>query len=331
MKVGVLGLGFMGATHVSAFGRLPGVEISSVFSNNEKALSGDLRDVGGNLGFAGSQHNFSQVTKCRSWEDVLADPKLDAIDICLPSHLHAQITIAALTAGKHVLVEKPMALTVEDCNAMQAAAVKHRKILMVGHVLRFWPDYLELRKFVDRHSGEQIREARFSRRCGLPIWSRWLQDESLSGGAMLDLLVHDIDIVLNLFGPPNSVRARTAGGVDTVEAKLQYEAGFSVSLGGGWFEPERPFAMSFDVKTESAHLMLDEKGLRQQDANGEWEPVTAEPQDAYQAEVGYFLECCRKNEQPERCPPASSAKAIALALQLKQSRATGGTQVACAL
>ncbi len=118
-KVGLLGLGVMGRRHLDAYRSLPGVEVLTRTS----ARFAHLQDPDA------------------LYEAMIADPELDALDICLPTALHAPLTIAALDAGKHVLCEKPMALTVEACGRMLEAGKRNKGVLMVAHVLRFWPAY----------------------------------------------------------------------------------------------------------------------------------------------------------------------------------------------
>ena len=115
MRIGVLGLGFMGSTHLKAMRNVPRAELVAVCSNDEQKLSGDLSDIQGNLGGPGERFDFSQLRKYREVDELLADPAVEAVDICLPTDLHTDVAIKALRAGKHVLVEKPMAL-----NTMQA-------------------------------------------------------------------------------------------------------------------------------------------------------------------------------------------------------------------
>src|ERR1035438_2038051 len=103
MRIGVLGLGFMGSTHLKALRSLPGVEVGAVYSSDDAKLGGDLSGIQGNLGGPGERFDFGQVAKYREIEALLADPSLDAIDICLPTDLHAVVAVEALRAGKHVL------------------------------------------------------------------------------------------------------------------------------------------------------------------------------------------------------------------------------------
>ena len=317
----------MGATHLGAFWKMDGVEVGAVCTESEAALSGDLSKSGGNLGRQGGVYDFSAVAKHRRWEDLLTDSSLDAVDICLPTDLHEPVTMAALAAGKHVLCEKPMALTTDDCARMVDRAERQQRVLMIGQVLRFWPAYRYLQQFGKGNEFGALRSATFVRSCGIPNWSRWLTDEARSGGALLDLLVHDIDQALLLCGMPERVAAKKLSDVDGVAATLIYPGGPEVRVQGGWFAEETPFSMSFQARTERAELELTTEGLMRNDAKGERTKIETEG-DGYDAEVSYFVECCKGGRQPELCPPRESAQAVQVALLLKQARETG-EQVKC--
>lgn len=323
MKIGIIGLGFMGAMHLGAFSKLKDVQVAAVCARDPHSLSGDLSHVGGNLKLEAAVYDFSQVRKYTEWQELLRDPTLDAIDICLPTDAHAAVSLAAFAEGKHVLCEKPMALTAAQCQSMIAAAASRRRTLMVGQVLRFWPDYQYLANFV-KNERQSIRSAVFSRRCAAPDWSRWLMDESRSGGAILDLLIHDIDQVLLLFGLPEQVSAKSLEGSDSLAATLSYADGLHVQIEGGWFGAETPFSMGFAVRTEQNELNLDASGLR---LNGA--PMELPAADAYETELAYFVDCCRQSRQPERCLPRDSAQAVELALLLKRARSLEGEPLRC--
>ena len=137
MKIAVIGLGFMGSTHLKALKNVPESELVAVVSSDEKKLSGDLSAIQGNIGGPGEKMDFSRVKKYRTITEALADPEIEAVDICLPTDQHSSAAVAALRAGKHVLVEKPMALDGAAADEILAAARKSGRVLMTGQVLRF--------------------------------------------------------------------------------------------------------------------------------------------------------------------------------------------------
>jgi predicted dehydrogenase len=294
-QVGLLGLGFMGRRHIEAYGSLPGVEVAT----RSSARFAHLQDPEA------------------LYEAMIGDPELDALDICLPTALHAPITIAALDAGKHVLCEKPMALTVEDCGRMLEAGKRNKGVvLMVAHVLRFWPAYRVLHEAVAGGTYGAIRSARFARRSGLPSWGPWLLRPEESGGAPLDLLVHDYDQALRLFGAPESATARTVGSPNVIECSLRYPGGLEVAVAGGWYTDNIPFAMEFDLQASEFELRYVNDHLQLLHPPAVPTEIALPQEDPYASQIAYFLDCCRNGRAPVECPPESSAKAVELALSI---------------
>ena len=141
----MLGLGFMGGVHLRALREVPGATLAAVFSNDERQLSGDLTGTQGNLGRPGERLDFSAIKLYRDIDAVLGDSDIDAVDLCLPTFLHEEVAVAALRAGKHVLVEKPMALEGAAARRIIAESERAGRILMCAQVLRFFPEYVALR------------------------------------------------------------------------------------------------------------------------------------------------------------------------------------------
>jgi predicted dehydrogenase len=184
MKIAVLGLGFMGSTHLKAWKKVPGAQLVAVASNIEKQLTGDLSDIQGNIGGPGGKLDFSAVKKYRDPLEAVRDPEVEAVDICLPTHQHAEAALAALRAGKHVLVEKPMALDGASADEMIAEAHRSGRVLMGAQVVRFIPSYRAAAEMVRCGKLGQVRSAIFRRRCAAPAWSAWLSDPAASGGGV---------------------------------------------------------------------------------------------------------------------------------------------------
>jgi predicted dehydrogenase len=336
MRVGLLGLGFMGSTHLQAMEGIPDAELGAVMDANEVRLTGDLSDIQGNLGIPGKRMDLAGAKRYRTVDEILADPDVEAVDVCLPTFLHASIAMQALAAGKHVLVEKPMALDGATADQMTEAAVRHGKILMTAHVLRFFPAYQVLAELVRSGRLGGIRSALFRRRTAVPTWGPWEFDKTKSGGGVFDLLIHDADMCLHLFGTPQAVSATgyedLRGGVDTLTAELHYSDIRSVTITGGWHHTgEYPFSMEYTVIAEHGVVEFSSDGRPPTVywADGKKEPLSAGESDAYQAEIEYFLSCCRNNSQPETCPPAESANAVKLTKLMTEARACRGDKVAC--
>ena len=328
VKIGMVGLGFMGAVHLSAYSKIPDADVVAVSTESNRPLSNNLNEAGGNLNRDLGTFDFSKTRRYQHWRELVLDPEIEIVDICLPTDLHPAVSIAALAASKHVLCEKPMALANSDCERMIAAAKESNRILMIAQVLRFWPEYVALKDFVNGRRYGTVRSATFVRQCGLPDWSKWLPVEARSGGAVIDLLVHDIDQAIWLFGMPQKVAAKQLGEVDALTATLLYERGPEVRIQGGWFLPGAPLHMSFQARADRAQIELTPDGLMLSDQQGQRAKVATEG-DGYEAEIQYFMECVRTGKQPERCRPEDSADAVRLALLMKESRAKGGEQLKC--
>lgn len=327
LNLAIAGLGFMGATHARAAQSCANVRLAGVVSSDDKKLSGDLRETGGNLGTGGDLLDFSGVNKFRRIEEALADSSIDAVDICLPTDLHAPRAIAALRAGKHVLVEKPLALTEAAAEEVVREAERCDRILMAGQVLRFLPAYAEAAKLVRAGVLGSIRMAWFRRVCAKPGWGGWLMDAARSGGGIFDLLIHDIDFAIGMFGEPESITA--AGSGELINATFQYGSAVVV-IEGGWHETgPYPFSMAFSIAGEAGTLEYSSSGLpltlyRKDGAAPE---VIAVPEiDGFAAEIGYFAECALENRQPELCPPHQSVVAVKTTRKMLDARRMAWTK-----
>lgn len=326
----MLGLGFMGVTHLKAYRRVAGVEIAAVCSRD----SVPLVQQSGNLDLAEEPLDLSDYRHCSDFQQVIQDPDIDAVDICLPSNLHAQVAIQALEAGKHVLVEKPMALDAASARAMIAAAEQANRVLMVGHVLRFFPAYQALREALH---GVRACVAIFRRRSGAPGWSQWMRNFDESGGGAFDLLIHDVDFALHLFGAPQLLSATGYSSpgdcVDVITATWYYDSGLSVVITGGWHPKGYPFSMEYTVATSEGTIEYSSAGRVPTffHRDGVVEPLGGSSGDGFAAELNYFAECVRDNRQPELCPPRESALAVAMARQMIDARGRRGERVPCEL
>lgn len=328
----------MGRTHLQALNNIPQGEVVAVASDDPVALTGDLSGAEGNLGTSGEKFDFSSMHKYSDWRGAVQDPEVEAVDICLPTHLHSPAAIAALEAGKHVLVEKPMALDGAEADQMLAAADKAGRLLMTAQVLRFFPAYLPLVEL--RRSGRlgPLHTATFRRRCAAPAWGAWIPDPAKSGGGVFDLLIHDVDMCLHLFGAPAAVSAigcdEMAKGIDVIAAQLVYPDGGTVLITGGWHHPKAyPFSMEYTVSFDggTAEYSSDGRPPTLYRADGEAEPLEVPEQDGYQAEIEYFLDCAANERKPELCPPAESATAVKLTRLLAEARARNGEMIECNL
>ncbi|MBI4875444.1 MAG: Gfo/Idh/MocA family oxidoreductase [Acidobacteria bacterium] len=338
MKIGLIGLGFMGSTHLKALQKITGAELVAVSSDDPRALGGDLSHIQGNLGGPGERLDFSNLRQYSDAYEAARDPEAEAVDLCLPTHLHAGVALEALRSGKHVLVEKPMALTRAEADGMIEEADKAGRILMVAQVLRFYPAYVALREALRSGKLGAVRSALLRRRCAAPAWSVWMGDAARSGGGVFDLLIHDIDMCLHLFGAPEAVSASghedLPRGIDFVLAELHYPGIGTVAVTGGWHHPKSyPFSMEYTVTGDDATAEYSSAGRPPAlfKADGTSEALVEPEADGYQAEIEYFIECCRTGVKPALCPPEESAASVQLARLILEARERKGEKIACKL
>ena len=296
IKVGLIGLGGVGRIHFDCWRKCPDAEIVAISARDARKLAGYWSGQDFNLGTqAAQQVDLSGVAKYARFEDLIADPNVDAVDICLPTPLHAPVSIAALRAGKHVLCEKPMSLLLDDCHEMERAAQEAGRHLMVAHCLRYWPHYVKAREML--RSGEYGRAvyASFHRESGAPVWSGsgWFMRPEESGG-VLDMHIHDIDAALWWFGRPAKISAAGCVHDDlplTIDAHWHYNEGPLVHLHSAWDLNGGAFRHSFNLVMENATLTHDlavEGGALQLTTGGQTTTITLPEPNVHQAEINDF-------------------------------------------
>ncbi len=294
MRIGILGSGMMGQQHLAALATLPGL---SAVTRTSPAYAGR-----------------SFPTREAFYLALLRDPEVDAIDICLPTALHPEIAIAALEAGKHVLCEKPLALNLTHCRSIVAAASRSRATFMVAHVVRFFPAYVHLAHAVSDHRYGALHQLSLTRVSGLPSWAPWLTDPAESGGAILDLLIHDFDQALALCGPPATLTASPIDSSNTLHCTLTYPS-TTVHIRGGWFSDGRPFAMGFHAHFAHGSLLFRDNRLT---LTSPGSPDTTEISfpdiDPYAEQLRAFAACCQAGTQPGECTASAGLAAVQLSL-----------------
>lgn len=195
VRLGIIGAGSIGKIHADHFARIPGVEVAAITDMSRELA----RKVAAEKG----------ITKVPDTaEALLADPDIDAVIIGVPNKWHAPLAIAAIEAGKHILLEKPMALHAADAKAIVRAQRSHRKVFMVGHQMRFTWWALAARERVARGELGAIHYAKcgWFRRKGIPGWGSWFTQSAISGGGpLIDIGVHLLDLTLWIMGSPKPV------------------------------------------------------------------------------------------------------------------------------
>ncbi len=262
IRVGIAGIGFMGMVHYLTYEKLRGIKVAALCEQDRKRLAGDWRDIKGNFGPAGKQMDLADVAAYSTLDEMLADEKLDLIDITLPPALHADIAVAALKAGKHVFCEKPMALKLSDCKRMTAAAEKAQRLLLVGHVLPFFPEYAWALKVIQSKKYGRLLGGNFKRVISNPEWLKHFWSADHVGGPMLDLHVHDAHFIRLLFGLPAAVVSQGRTKNDLAEYwHTQFDYGKDgpvVQATSGTINQQgRSFNHGFEIHLEDAALLFE--------------------------------------------------------------------------
>ncbi len=262
LRVGIAGIGFMGWIHYLAYRQVPGVKVTAICTRDKKKLSGDWRGIRGNFGPPGEKIDVSGMNCISNLSELLRDPDIDLIDNCLPPHLHHDVSVQALQAGKHVLVEKPMALSVADCSGMVHAANRSGKQLLVGHVLPFFPEYAEARRIIESGKYGSLLGGTFKRVISDPLWLPDFFQLNRVGGPLVDLHVHDAHFIRLLFGMPKFVSSQGRLRGDVVEychSSFSFEDPRIVvnAVSGVINQQGRGFTHGFEIHLEKATLQFE--------------------------------------------------------------------------
>lgn len=262
VRIGLVGCGFMGWIHYLATRRLRGGRLAAVCSRDPKKLAGDWTSIRGNFGPPGEQVDLSGLKRYDRFEALLADPAIDLIDVCNPTGQHPATAIAALEAGKHVLVEKAIALTPADADSMLAAAERTGKLLMVAHVLPFVPEFAFAAESIRGGRHGKPRAAHFERLISKPDWSADIADANQTGGPAVDLHIHDTHFIGLVCGVPAAVFSSGVVENNTVvHLTTQYLYGPSgpcVSCSSGALAQKgRPFVHGYEIFLENATLLFE--------------------------------------------------------------------------
>lgn len=294
VKVAILGAGFMGQTHGTAYQHIENAELAAVFDQNEA------------LG-----KTFAEKYGCRSYTDLealLCDCEIDVVDICLPTFLHETYAILAAKRGKHVFCEKPVTLSVASFDKIFEAVNEAGVQMFVGQVVRFWSEYAAARQlYLEGALGDlcYVYAARLSEH---PAWSEWYRRPENSGGGLIDLHLHDIDYLCWLLGTAEEVYAagtqNALGCWNYVSSILRFESGKSATA-EGVIEMAKGYPFTTELRLvgskqtyeyamkAGANLENVAAAKRQAvlygDGRAEVQPLN--PRDAYEIELEHFITC----------------------------------------
>lgn len=324
VKHGIIGLGWFGEKHAEALASIPTVDIHSICTRNPARLG----EVAARFGV---KRTFTD------YEAMLADPELESVSIVTMWDQHTAPTLAALQAGKHVFLEKPMASTLADCDAIVRASESARGFFMVGHVCRFNPRYAAAQQEIA--AGKIGRIVSMYSRRNLPAWV---------GASVLDKIgpiigdcVHDTDLMFWCSGSravtayAQTVQFRGHAHPDLGQVMYRLENGASCILEAAWCLPDTtPFQIderleiigtegSVSIHDTHPNLMIvDSKGARCPDTTY-WPTIHGQLRGALRDELAYFANCVATGAKPSVISAAESREAVRACLAAEESARTG--------
>jgi len=327
-------MGFIGQQHFGTWKDVDGAEVVAVADKEIERVAESAEAIGGNIGDAAAI-NLSGLRRYTSLDAMLAAGGLDVVDVCLPTFLHPALVERGLAGGVHVVCEKPMALDVEKCDEMLAAAEESGKMLFLAHCIRFWPEYEVLARMIKGGELGRLVSLKLTRVSPSPFWSQggWLNDPEKSGGALLDLHIHDADFIMSVLGMPPAVLSRAGNlspsgpRVDHVITHYLYDDAVVVAEGGWAMPPNYPFEMAFEALGEKGCLTFSTSHspmLNFYPTEGGATTPECRAATGYLQELEYFAECIRENRPPQRVTAFDGREAVRLIMAEKNSIHSGG-------
>ncbi|MCX7705909.1 MAG: Gfo/Idh/MocA family oxidoreductase [bacterium] len=332
VRVAIIGAGFMGSMHAEVYSQLPNVKIAAIVDQRgEKAKS--LAEKYGAIPYL----EIGQV---------LAKPEISIVDICLPTFLHKEYVIKAAEAGKDIVCEKPIALTLDDAQEMVRTCYQKKVRFMVAHVIRFWPEYAFVKRNYDQGRFGKLITITCTRLSPKPTWGwqNWLLDKERSGGALFDLHIHDVDYILYLCGQkPISLYSRgtfsSEEGYIHVFTTYNFPDGMTAFAEGGWdMTSNFPFEMKFIAQFEKAVVDFDSASsptLTVYYADGRIDRPQLERKTSqvsggnisdlggYFFELNYFIDHVVHNKEFQVITPEDAVNSLKIVLKELESLETG--------
>jgi predicted dehydrogenase len=261
------------------------------------------------------------------------------VDICTPTYLHAGLAVEAAEAGLHVFCEKPIARTLKEADRIIKAVAKSKVKAMVGHAIRFWPEFRKAKEIIESGELGEPLHAHCERLAATPDWHKngWGFNEKQGGGASVDLHIHDLDYLTWLFGQPErisaaGVRDDSLGGVSHITTNIHFQNGKCAFAEGGWaFSSSFPFTMVLRILCKRGTVewifragkniedRSQKKNLVVYRSDGSIDEPEVEEGDAYYLECKYFVDCIDHDREITNATLQDGRNALALALAATKS------------
>ncbi|MFP4589323.1 MAG: Gfo/Idh/MocA family protein [Candidatus Bipolaricaulota bacterium] len=311
-NIGLLGGGFIGSIHAEAYQQIESAQLTALLEADPEVRNSFHKEFG--------------VPTYASWSE-FREADLDALDICLPTYLHREFIEKSLEMGKPIICEKPLALSSSEAEEISTLVEEAGIPFMVGHVLRFWPEYVKMRELIQSGNLGQPETFFAQRLTQRPQWSKWLSDPELSGGAAHDLHIHDLDYTNWLFGSPKSIFGRgvrgETGGLDHVFSLITYEEVEAFVEGTFLVSSGYPFTMRARIGCREGTVEYEYRGATDLQSRAkansslilyrkDHDPTMLEVsrKDPYQIELEYFVDQLQKGEKLDRVTVGDGARAV---------------------
>ncbi len=309
LKVALVGVGGISGAHIPAWEERRDAELVALC---------DIR--------AEQMEKYKNKHCYTDFDEMLKNEKIDILDICLPTYLHAEFAIKAMNMGINVICEKPVSLNAADVARVYSTAKSNNVKFMVAQVLRFWPEYSIIKKIYDTGKYGRLLSGYMGRLGVRPKWSwdDWMMDENRSGLVPFDLHIHDLDFIVYAFGKPKEFkdyRARSEN-QDYINSIYEYD-GFFITTEAAWYDAPYPFAANFRFQFEKALAVFENDEMTIYEKDGKiFKPVSAAGEDtgdiglpksnAYSNEINYFADCVLSGAEPDRVKPAELETVISI-------------------
>ena len=309
LKVALVGVGGISGAHIPAWEERRDAELVALC---------DIR--------AEQMEKYKNKHCYTDFDEMLKNERIDILDICLPTYLHAEFAIKAMNIGINVICEKPVSLNAADVARVYSTAKSNNVKFMVAQVLRFWPEYSIIKEIYNTGKYGRLLSGHMGRLGVRPKWSwdGWMMDEDRSGLVPFDLHIHDLDFIVYAFGKPKEFkdyRARSEN-QDYINSIYEYD-GFFITTEAAWYDAPYPFAANFRFQFEKALAVFENHEMTIYEKDGKiFKPVSQSGEDtgdiglpksnAYSNEINYFADCVLSGAEPDRVKPAELETVISI-------------------
>lgn len=309
LKVALVGVGGISGAHIPAWEERRDAELVALC---------DIR--------AEQMEKYKNKHCYTDFDEMLKNERIDILDICLPTYLHAEFAIKAMNMGINVICEKPVSLNAADVARVYSTAKSNNVKFMVAQVLRFWPEYSIIKEIYNTGKYGRLLSGHMGRLGVRPKWSwdGWMMDEDRSGLVPFDLHIHDLDFIVYAFGKPKEFkdyRARSEN-QDYINSIYEYD-GFFITTEAAWYDAPYPFAANFRFQFEKSLAVFENHEMTIYEKDGKiFKPVSQSGEDtgdiglpknnAYSNEINYFADCVLSGAEPDRVKPAELETVISI-------------------